>query len=331
MNYSVSSIFASIVLGFGVVQTSQGAESPTAAIKTAWQALKAGNYDQAIAEYEKARALAPASAEIPYNLGIAHYRKGEFDKAAEDFKQAMTLSRDGALRSQSIYNMGNAAYAKTLESLKQKQDPSKPAEQMKEATDLLKSALDNYKKAMDTNPSDEDARANAELSHRLLKQLQEMQKQQEQQQQQSGDDQKNQDQQQKQDQQDQNGQQGKKDQSQDQKQQSKDQSQQSEQSESQKADSEDQQQDKKQSAKADDQPKDDTKEQPVASNEQKPSDEKPLAEQSKTEDKTDSQKHAMTKEEASRLLQSVRDKERKRRAELARREALKHAPAEKDW
>jgi hypothetical protein len=39
----------------------------------------------------------------------------------------------------------------------------------------------------------------------------------------------------------------------------------------------------------------------------------------------------MTKEEAERLLQSVRDKERQRRAELARREQAQRPPVEKDW
>ena len=39
----------------------------------------------------------------------------------------------------------------------------------------------------------------------------------------------------------------------------------------------------------------------------------------------------MSKEQAERLLQSVRDKERQRRSELARREAGKRSRVDKDW
>jgi hypothetical protein len=39
----------------------------------------------------------------------------------------------------------------------------------------------------------------------------------------------------------------------------------------------------------------------------------------------------MTEEEAERLLQMVRDMERQRRKELARREAAGRRTAEKDW
>jgi hypothetical protein len=39
----------------------------------------------------------------------------------------------------------------------------------------------------------------------------------------------------------------------------------------------------------------------------------------------------MSLEEAQRLLQGVRDRERKRREELARREALRHPPVDRDW
>jgi hypothetical protein len=39
----------------------------------------------------------------------------------------------------------------------------------------------------------------------------------------------------------------------------------------------------------------------------------------------------MTREEARRLLQMVRDKERQRREELARRQAARQPPVAKDW
>ncbi len=39
----------------------------------------------------------------------------------------------------------------------------------------------------------------------------------------------------------------------------------------------------------------------------------------------------MSREEAERLLQSVRDKEARRREELARQEARGRHPVDKDW
>lgn len=298
------------------------AEDAAALIKSAAQAMKAGEFNQAITAYEKARELMPQSAEIPYNLGVAQYRAGEFEKAAESFKQATSLANDGSLRSRSIYNLGNAAYAQSLKALNEQGDPTQGATQLNQATDLLKQAVDHYKKAIDASGGkDEDARANAELSHRLLKQLQELQQQMQQQQQQNGEQEQDSENQQQQ-------QQG--DQQQQQQQEQQDQAgQQQQQSQS----GEEQQQQQQQSAAGteSDQEQDKTEQQRAETGQEQLEEKENAAAKSEKSDNQAPEKKTMTREEADRLLQAVRDKERKRRAELARREAAKYAPVEKDW
>jgi Ca-activated chloride channel homolog len=290
-------------------------DSPGEIVKSASAALKAGEYEHAIELYEKARELLPQSPEIAYNLGVAHYRKGDFQNAADAFSEASSLSSDGSLRSRSIYNIGNAAYAQSLNALKNQSDPTQSQERLQQATDLLKGALDNYKKAISADPTDEDARANAELSHRFLKQLQQMQQQMQQHQQSQQNEQDQQNQQEQQSQPSQSDQQQQQQPSSEQE----DQSQQQQQSDQQPQSSEGEQQEQN----AQEQP--DAEIEPV--NEQPPQDQgKHVQHPAEQKDKT-----TMSRKEAERLLQSVRDKERKRRTELLRREAAKYAPAEKDW
>lgn len=288
-------------------------------VKSAASALKAGDYDRAVELYQQAQQAMPNSPAIAYNLGVAQYRKGDYQRAADAFSEAASLANDGSLRSRSIYNLGNAAYAQSLEALKSAADSGMSQDQLQRATDMLKQALDNYKQAIANDPHDEDARANAELSHKFLKRLQElqekMQQQQQQQQQQNLDqqDQQQQQQQQSQSQQNQSGEQ-----------------QQQQQQASTSEDSDQQQEPQRGKPQSAEQPQ---QEQEQLDSEIEPLDEQPPEDQGRHVQHPTSKpdKKAMTRQEAERLLQAVRDKERKRRMDLLPREAAKYAPAEKDW
>lgn len=303
-------------------------ESPSDATRSAMRALKAGDYPRAIELYETAKQQMPESPEIAYNLGVAHYRNGDFQRAAGAFRDAVSISNDGSIRSRAIYNMGNAAYAESLKALQTQGDPTQSQNQLQQATDLLKEALDQYKKAMSADPTDEDARANAELSHKFLKQLQQLQEQQQQQQQQQ---QENQDQQQQQSSPSSQGDQNQQEQqSQDQQQQQEQQASSqpsSEQQQSPQPDAQQQQANEAEDASGQQQQQEQLENEIESLEEPQPKDQgqhvqhKPDAKEKKT----------MTRQEAERLLQAVRDKEQKRRFEQLRREAAKYAPAEKDW
>ncbi|MHC4219506.1 MAG: tetratricopeptide repeat protein [Planctomycetota bacterium] len=250
-------------------------------LQSAQDAFTTERYQEALDHYDQLRELYPQEAGIPYNMGVAAYRLGDLQKAAELFDQARTLAVDPALRARSAYNLGTTAYRKSLE---QPQDPNQAATQIDDATSDLKQALEHFRQSIDADPADLDARANGELAYRWLEQLQQMQEQMQQQQQ--GENQENQEQQEQQDQQQQQ-QQG------------------------------DQQQDQ----------------QPQEQQQQQQADEQQQEPEQAQEDERDAeaQRKPMSREEAQRLLQQVRDKERRRREELARQEADRQPPVDKDW
>jgi len=315
-NYNASALICMLLMAtqLGWSQSAAKPAETAALVDQAAAAMKEGKFDRALELYGQARAVLPNNAEIPYNMGVAAYRQGDYAKAAEHLKDAVGLTNDAKLRQSGTYNLGNAAYAQSLKAMQGQADPAQAQRQLTDASKHVKEALQQFKQAMDADARDEDARVNAELSHRLLKQLEQMQQQMQQQQQQ----QQNQDQQDKQQQQNQN-QQNQEQQDQNQQQSNQDQQNQEQQEQQQK-----------------------TPEQSSTQPEQKPNEKIEAQEQeqpqTQPEDKGErpatsqpGQRKQMTREAAERMLQLVRDKERKRRELLNRREAMKYAPAEKDW
>lgn len=65
-----------------------------------------GQYDRAIQDYDQALRLKPDYAEAFNNRGIAYWKKGQFDRAIQDYDQAIRLKPDDALA------YGNRAFAR---------------------------------------------------------------------------------------------------------------------------------------------------------------------------------------------------------------------------
>ena len=328
----------------------------TTAVRAGKAALNSGDADGAIAAYEAAKAARPDSAEAAYNLGVALYRGGKFREAAASFKQAADLASNGertdpALSSASLFNKAASFYGATRDQAAAAQQalekaaagdqadaaPPVDPEALKQAITDAKESLKSFKDAAFADGADLGSRANAEQASRLVRALEELQRQQQQQQQNDQqNDQQKQDEQNKDQNQDQQDQQGKdgepqdKDQSQEQdKEQSGDQQQPKE--------GEQDKKEQKQQSGADQQK---PPEQPP---EEQPSKDQPQKDQGdgKQEDsKADAQPQpkdgSMTKDEADRLLQGVRDREQKRRVEQERRaeQQAKNARGRKpikDW
>jgi tetratricopeptide (TPR) repeat protein len=68
-----------------------------------------GDYDQAIACFDKALAIEPSFAEAYCNRGTAYYEKGQYDPAISDFSRAIEIEPDFA---QAYYNRAVAYYDK---------------------------------------------------------------------------------------------------------------------------------------------------------------------------------------------------------------------------
>ena len=117
--------------------------------------MKAGKAEEALGDYDKAVADAPAEPGVHFDRGTALSALSRFDEAAQEFLRA-TEAKDTSLKAEAFYNLGNAYFKK----------------------DKFKEAGEAYKRAMTLDPHHQHAKWNAELA--LKKQREEEKKKQDQ-------------------------------------------------------------------------------------------------------------------------------------------------------
>ena len=105
--------------------------------------LKSGNAEEALKHYDKAVAALPAEPGAHFDRGSALYALQRFDEAGQEFLRA-TEAKDGALKAQAFYNLGNAFFKK----------------------EKFKEAIEAYKRTLALDPRDERAKWNLELALR---------------------------------------------------------------------------------------------------------------------------------------------------------------------
>jgi Ca-activated chloride channel family protein len=268
----------------------------------------------------------PVRPERLYNAGVSMYRAGELELARDLFAAAAERAKAG-VAARSMYNRGTTSYAeavRAMESAGSADGSTNPQELQKDVIDTLERSLRELKDAARADPANTDARANAELAHRVLKELKKQQEQQQQQQQ-------NQDQQQ-------SGEQNE-EQNQNQQNQQQRNGEQPEQNDDQKNESGGEQdqppQDQRRDGQEDqDQQRDGQKGQESPLEEPKPDQAKPnepTTEEAKPNQSRAENRKPMTRQEVERLLQRIRDKERARVMERMDRERARTQPAPKDW
>ncbi|WP_345092586.1 VWA domain-containing protein [Bremerella cremea] len=258
------------------------------------QALHSGDVETAMSSYQAAAEQKPDSPQLLYNQAVAQYRAGQMTQARELFTQTIA-SGNPELAAKASYNLGNCDYSEAV----QLAQTDKAA-----AIQRLNSAVSHYRSALADNTADTDARANAQLATMLIDQLQQQQDQQQQDQQQQ--DQQQQDQQQ-QDQQQQDQQQ--------QDQQQQDQQQQDQQQQDQ------QQQDQQQQ----DQQQQDQQQQDQQQNSGG------MPQYGQADPNSMDEMRPMTKEEAQKMLQAVRDRELMRRLQNQQQADRRRVPVDRDW
>ena len=95
-----------------------------------------GEFDRALENYENALLKSPDSDIINFNLGAALYKKGSFPEASNHFSKAL-LSKDKSIEQKANYNIGNAKY---------KEGISKEDSDLAKAIELLEQSLGYYKR-----------------------------------------------------------------------------------------------------------------------------------------------------------------------------------------
>jgi len=120
-----------------------------------------GDFEQALKHFTDAQLNAPDKPEILYNVADAYYKTGNFDAAAEHYKQVLETD-DVQLKRNALYNLGNAEFRRGK----------------------AKEAIGHYEAALAIDPDDRQTKENLAFVKKVLEQ---------QQQQQSGDGQKNRD------------------------------------------------------------------------------------------------------------------------------------------
>ncbi len=276
------SAWGMLLLGLLFLGRPAGA-SPSSALRE----YKAGNYDQALKEYEQLLQRKSDDPRLHFNAGTAAYRDQKFDEAIKQFNDAAGTP-DLKLQERAFYNRGNSLFWLG----ESNPDPKK-------RTEAWEKALKDFELSTKLNSEDADAKYNHEFVKKKLEEL----KQQQQQSQQNKSDQKKDDQQQK----DQQQQQSKDQQQQDQ--QKQDQQQQSQQDQQQK---QNQQQSQQEQQKKQDQQQQQAAQQQQQEKQQQAS--QAAAQQDKEKkDKEDAEAYAagqMTPEQAQQLLDAQKGDEK---------------------
>jgi len=354
------------VVAFLFFASSALAASVEETVRRGNEALEQGNFDEAIATYQQAAVDGPGRAELIYNQAVAHYRKGEYEQARGLFTQVIG-SADGQLEAKARFNLGDCDYAEAV-ALAEKDKPA-AIDRLYRAISHFRGALQANPSENGARANIELAQLLIKKLQQQQKQ-QQKQKQDQQKQQDQKDKKQSDENQQSENQQDDNQKspqnQQQKDQQKNKGEQKQDEStkgdkqkgdekeepnkqegkQGSEQSESQKQkQKQKQERDQEQGAEKQQQqdqpsksPQDEEQQQPLqqqAGGEQQDSDNqvaqpqgmpqfggKPTAEQ---------ESRPMTKEEAQKMLQAVRDRNLMRRLEQMEQRRSRHVPVDRDW
>ena len=127
-------------------------------------AFDQGDFDQALAEYERISEERPERPEPDYNAANSLYRKDDYEQAEQELKEALLDAEeadDEELIAKARFNLGNVLY------------------QMEE----YEGAIEEYEEVLRQNPNDREAEHNLELAQSKLQEQQQQEQEQQQQQQ----------------------------------------------------------------------------------------------------------------------------------------------------
>ena len=110
-------------------------------------AYEKGDFEQALKHFIDAQLKAPDKPETLYNVADAYYKTGNFDAAAEHYKQALETD-DEQLKRKALYNLGNAEFRRGK----------------------AKEAIGHYEAALAIDPDDRQTKENLAFVKKILEQ-----------------------------------------------------------------------------------------------------------------------------------------------------------------
>ena len=105
-----------------------------------------GDYESALNHFIEGQLKEPDNPEMDFNIGSAYYRLGRFDEAAASF-EAASASKEKALKSKGLYNLGNSRFKKGD----------------------LKAAIEAWEAFLKENPQDTKAQENIAFAQKKMK------------------------------------------------------------------------------------------------------------------------------------------------------------------
>lgn len=148
-------LLSSIVFSSFAV-TVHAEDTPRTAMRKGLKAFRAGDYSNAVPLLEKTVLEFPDTGN--YNLGNANYRLGDYERAEENYTEAMRTT-DLALQAKAYFNRGNALLARTT--------TMTGSEQIGMAIECAFQSVDMFEKAILLNPEDLVAKQNYERARQL--------------------------------------------------------------------------------------------------------------------------------------------------------------------
>ena len=147
------------------------ADSPGGLVSKGNREYHKKDYAKALDLYDRASVKAPESAIVAFNKGDALYKKGDLEKAREQFQQAASKTKNLPFESRAWYNLGNCAFTEGG-----RQEDS----DLQKALESLEECVKFYGTALEKDSNNKEAAENLEIARLKIKDL--LDKQQKQQQ-----------------------------------------------------------------------------------------------------------------------------------------------------
>lgn len=119
-------------------------------------------YDEALKFFEKASVKAPESPIIYFNIGDAYFKKGDYEKARDNFQRAAEKTKEITFEAMAWYNLGNCAF---------KQGERQKDSDLKKALGYYEESVKFYMTALKKDPNLKDAAYNLEVARLVIKDM----------------------------------------------------------------------------------------------------------------------------------------------------------------